>query len=172
MQLLAVAALGTACVCAIVKLQTLSRRSVREYATHHACIFMHHAWLHACIIALLCLAPCVLDSAAGLATPMDLLGLPINVQRRIALLLHEPESVSTGPSETDATAPVAPDRGSDGQAAFNRGNSGCTSPADSWKLSIPADEVAAQLRQTQAGAVYTNAFGDHRLQACDLVQLT
>lgn len=171
MHLLAVAALGNACVCAIVKVQDLSR-SVRECATHHACIFMHHAWLHACIIALSCLASCVVESAAGLATPMDLLGLPINVQRRIALLLHEPNSVSTGLSEIDATAPVAPGRGSDGQVAFNRANSGRTSPAESWKLSIPADEVAAQLRQTQGGAVYTNAFGDHRLQACDLFQLT
>lgn len=133
--------------------------------TMHASI-----WLHACIIALPCLSSGF--GAADPATPMDLLGLPVNVQRRIALLLHEPNSVSTGLAKNEATAPVAPDRDSDGQAALNRANSSRRSLAGSWKVSIPADEVAAQLRQTQAGAVYTNAFGDHKLQACDLFQLT
>ncbi|KAL0031913.1 hypothetical protein WJX79_004937 [Trebouxia sp. C0005] len=95
---------------------------------------------------------------------MNLLGLPSNVQRRIALLL-EPKP-DQAPAGTTITGFSAPDHASVGTSVPNDRGTNITEPSTNWKLSVSSENVASQLRQTTAKAVYTRTFGDHALQGC------
>lgn len=104
------------------------------------------------------------NTAAHSPKQMNLLGLPSNVQRRIALLL-EPKP-DQAPAGTTITGFSAPDHASVGTSVPNDRGTNITEPSTNWKLSVSSENVASQLRQTTAKAVYTRTFGDHALQAC------
>lgn len=100
---------------------------------------------------------------------MDLLGLPSNVQRRIALLLEQ--KPDQAPAGTTISGSSVPDHASVGTSVPNDQGAKFAEPSTSWKLSLSSENVASQLRQTTANAVYTRAFGDHALQARHISQL-
>lgn len=96
---------------------------------------------------------------------MDLLGLPSNVQRRIALLLEETKGVpatarSVSPADSESSDHVSAD--TSGASASPLKHRSITTP---WQLVVSANDILAELRQSATCAVFTNAFGDHKLQA-------
>ncbi|KAL0023769.1 hypothetical protein WJX77_003977 [Trebouxia sp. C0004] len=95
---------------------------------------------------------------------MDLLDLPSNVQRRIALLLEQ--KPDQAPAGTTVTVFSAPDHASEGKSMPNERSVKFTEPSTIWKLSVSTENVASQLRQNTANAVYTRAFGEHAVQGC------
>lgn len=106
---------------------------------------------------------CVCDTAVHSPKQMDLLGLPSNVQRRIALLLEEqPDQAHTG---TTVTVFPAPDHASVGTSMPKERSVNVTERSTVWKLSASADNVASQLRQNTASAVCPRAFGNLALEA-------
>lgn len=128
-----------------------------------------HAYAISMPMKLACICTCVCDTAAHSGKQMDLLGLPSNVQRRIALLLEQ--KPDQAPAGTTVTVFPAPDHASVGTSVPNERGVRFTEPSTIWKLSVSAEKVASQLRQNTANAVYTRAFGDHALEARHILQL-
>ena len=112
---------------------------------------------------LACIFRCVCDTAAHSPKQMDLLGLPSNVQRRIALLLEQkPDQAQAG---TTVTVFPAPDHASVRTSTPKERSVKVTEHSVIWKLSASAEIVAPQLRQNTANAVCTRAFGNLALEA-------
>lgn len=112
---------------------------------------------------LACIFTCVCDTAAHSPKHMDLLGLPSNVQRRIALLLEQkPDQAQAG---TTVTVFPAPDHASVGTSVPKEPNVNVTEHSSVWKLSASVENVTSQLRQNTANAVCTRAFGNLALEA-------
>lgn len=101
----------------------------------------------------------VLELVSGLA-PMNVAGLPINVQRRIALLLHQDTHEQT-PSSTPFALPDPPlDQAA---AATTRAEANHHDNIQLWNF--PVHALAGQLRQQPAVVVNKAAFGPSTLQA-------
>ena len=116
-----------------------------------------------------CIFICVCDTAAHSPKQMDLLGLPSNVQRRIALLLEQ--KPDQAPAGTTVAVSPPPDHASVGTSMPNERSVKVTEPSTIWKLSASAENVALQLRQNTANAVCTRAFGDLAVKARHVLQL-
>jgi len=116
---------------------------------------------------LACIFTCVCDTAAHSPKHMDLLGLPSNVQRRIALLLEQkPDQAQAG---TTVIAVPAPDHASVGTSIPKERRAKVTEHSTIWKLSASAENIASQLRQNAANAVCTRAFGNLALEARHII---
>ncbi len=103
---------------------------------------------------------------------MDLLGLPTNVQRRIALLVEQRIDQATDRSSgVAASQSQTSDHGCVGAAVSTRAAAVTACPVEPWKLPVTAENVAAVLQRAAAGAIYSNVFGHRKLQVRSPYQL-
>ena len=98
------------------------------------------------------------------SSDMDLSALPVTVQRRIALLLDQPEATSNAdhvkPKAADFAADQAPIPAQQADKLSDTSTSG-------WELACPLDDVIRQLRSPKGSKVLSRAFANNKLQASE-----
>ena len=96
---------------------------------------------------------------------MDLSGLPLNVQRRIVLLLDQDQAPDL-PALPLTSSTLADPSGVDQSSAapLTVGAAGVRSNCAIEQWTLPVHDLPVQLQQSTAGVVFRDVFGPDKLQ--------